>query len=178
MFPPSFSILRLSRSSRRRARRPRNILALAAVAALLAIPAIASAAGGGSTTRADLSNVGGYCQSYQPAGAGAIGKVQIAAPAATSPGFHQVEVDIKIRGGKIPAGTYQVYLVNLYRDATGQIMGCAASPFPNALTVKGGGPANFRGSVDRYTGQYELQLYIGPIWGPGYGTSPQIVDVP
>jgi hypothetical protein len=58
------------------------------------------------------------------------------------------------------------------------VVGCAASPLANSLTVESGSPIEFRGSVDRYTGEYELQVYVGPLCGPGYGSSPAVVDVP
>ena len=106
-----------------------------------------------------------------------VGNVQITTSPATSPGFHAVRVGIKIRGGQVPAGTYKVWLVNLYRDDTGQVIGCAASPLSSEMTVKNGG-VNFHAFADRYSGQYELKVYVGPIWGPGYGSSPSMVDVP
>lgn len=157
--------------------RARTIFAIALVSAFLAIPAVAHATKG-QTTRAELAGAG-YCQYYDSTAAAApVGKVQIATSSAWAPGFHSVRVDIKVRAGQLPAGSYQVWLVNLYRDEAGQVIGCAASPFANPMTVEAGSSVNFRGSVDRYSGEYELQVYVGPIWGPGYGTSPLIVDVP
>ena len=155
----------------------RSVFAVALVSAFLAIPAVAYAAKG-TTTRVDLAGPAGFCQYYDAAAAAAVGKVQIATSPAASPGFHSVRVGIKLRAGQVSAGSYQVWLVNLYRDDAGQVIGCAASPFANPMTVKSGSPIDFRGSVDRYSGEYELQVYVGPIWGPGYGTSPAIVDVP
>jgi hypothetical protein len=160
----------------RRPGKARSVFAIALVSAFLAIPALAYAAKG-TTARADLAGLGGYCQ-YYDAAAAAVGKVQIATSPAASPGFHSVRVDIKIRAGQVLAGSYQVWLVNLYRDEAGQVIGCAASPFATPMTVTSGSPIAFRGSVDRYSGEYELQVYVGPIWGPGYATSPAIVDVP
>jgi hypothetical protein len=155
----------------------RSILAIAAVSAFLVIPAVAYAAKV-TTTRADLAGVGGYCQYYGATPAPAVGKVQIATSPATSPGFHSVRVDVKIRAGQLQDGSYPVWLVNLYRDDAGQVIGCAASRFADPVTVTSGSPIKFRGSVDRYSGQYELQVYVGPIWGPGYGSSPATIDVP
>ena len=89
-----------------------------------------------------------------------------------------MKVDIKLRADQVPAGSYQVWLVNLYRDDAGQVIGCAATPFANHMTVKSGRSIDFRGAVDRYSGEYEVQVFVGPIWGPGYSTSPVSVDVP
>jgi len=147
------------------------------VAALVAIPAIASAATA-TTTRASLEGAGGYCQPFAGGTAPSLGKVQITTSTATDPGFHPVRVDIKVNANKLAAGDYQVWLVNLYRDDTGAVIGCGASQFSDALTVRQGHGAAFRGSVERYTGEYELQVYVGPIFGAGYGSSPAVVDVP
>jgi hypothetical protein len=155
----------------------RSAFAIVLVSAFLVIPALAYAAKG-TTIRAELAGPAGYCQYYDGAAAATVGKVQIATSPAATPGFHAVRVDIKMRPGQLPAGSYQVWLVNLYRDDAGQVIGCVASPFAKPMTVKSGGPIDFRGSIDRYSGEYELQVYVGPIWGPGYGTSPVIVDVP
>jgi hypothetical protein len=153
----------------------RTALAAALATALVAIPAIASAATG-TTTHASIAGAAGYCQPSAPAPASSLGRVQIATAAATDPGFHSVRLDIKVGGGKLAAGSYDVWLVNLYRDAAGEVVGCSATQ-SGALTVKSG-PATFRGSVSRYTGSYEVEVYVGPIWGPGYATAPVIVDVP
>jgi hypothetical protein len=161
----------------RRYGRARTVFAITVVAAFLSVPALAYAARG-TTTRADLAGPAGYCWNYDGAAGAAIGKVQIATSPASSSGFHPVRVDIKMHADRIPAGSYQVWLVNLYRDEAGQVIGCAASPFANPLTVESGSSIDFRGSLDRYTGEYDLQVYVGPIWGPGYGTSPLTVDVP
>ena len=155
----------------------RSALAIAIVAASLAIPALAYAATFPATTRAHLAGSAGYCQRYDTSTATSpVGNVQIRTSPATSPGFHAVSVGIRVRAGQIPAGTYQVWLVNLYRDDTGQVIGCAASPLSSPMTVKNGS-VNFHAFADRYSGQYELTVYVGPIWGPGYGSSPSLVDV-
>jgi hypothetical protein len=142
----------------------RSVIVIAVVAALVAIPSAAT----GTTTRASLTGMGGYC--HDGGTAGALGKVQIVTRPRDA-GFHPVHVDIRVAPGKLAPGAYQVWLVNLYRDDAGQVIGCSASPFANALTVKHG-PAVFHGSVDRYTGAYELQVFVGSILGPGYGTAP------
>ena len=159
----------------------RSTIAAALVAAFLAIPAVAYAARG-TTTRADLTGAG-YCDHYDAGTVAAVGKVQITTTSAATEGFHPVKVDVKIRGGQLPAGSYQVWLVNLYRDDAGTVVGCSASPVADGMTVKASG-ADFHGSVDRYTGQYELQVYVGSIpgtgsgpAGSGAGTSPVVVDV-
>ena len=82
---------------------------------------------GGTTTRADLKGAG-YCRQYDGGAGSAVGKVQITTTAATSEGFHPVKVDVKIRGGQLPPGSYDVWLVSLYRDDAGTVVGCAASP--------------------------------------------------
>jgi len=153
----------------------RTVFAAALVTALVAIPAIASAATGAST-RENLAAQAGYCQAFASAPAPSLGKAQIATTAATEPGFHPVTLDVRVAGGKLPAGSYDVWLVNLYRDDAGEVIGCSATQ-AGALTVKNGS-ATFRGSVDRYTGQYELQVYVGSIGGPGYATHPITVEVP
>jgi hypothetical protein len=160
-------------------RRLRSAFAVVLVSAFLVVPAIAYAAKG-PTIRADLAGPAGYCQYYDGAAAPAapVGRVQITSSPAASPGFHPVRVDIKLRANQVPAGSYQVWLVNLYRDDAGQVMGCAATPFANPLTVKSGRSIDFRGAIDRYSGEYEVQVYVGPIWGPGYGTPPVTVVVP
>jgi hypothetical protein len=159
----------------------RSTIAAALVAAFLAIPAVAYAARG-TTTRADLTGAG-YCDHYDAGAVAAVGKVQITTTSPATEGFHPVTVDVKIRGGQLPVGSYQVWLVNLYRDDAGTVVGCSASPVADGLTVKASG-ADFHGSVDRYTGQYELQVYVGSIpgtgsgpAGSGAGTSPVVVDV-
>ena len=48
-----------------------------------------------------------------------------------------MKLDIKVGAGKLAAGSYDVWLVNLYRDDTGQVIGCSASQ-AGALTVKSG----------------------------------------
>jgi len=155
-----------------------HVFALAFVAAALVVPAFASAAKA-PTTITDLAGVAGYCQSNTNAPTGpTVGKVSLAAPTATSQGFHPVTVDVKVRSGKLPAGSYDVYLVNVYRDDTGQIIGCSASPFAQQMNVKSGHNTDFQGSVDRYSGQYELQVYVGPISSAGYSSAPAVVDVP
>jgi hypothetical protein len=169
--------VRRFRSFRRLPGGARSAFAIVLVSAFLVIPALAYA-GKGTTTRADLAGLTGYCQYYDGAAAETVGKVQIATSPAASQGFHSVRVAIKMRADQVPSGSYQVWLVSLYRDDAGQVIGCAASPFANPLTVKSGRPIDFRGSVDRYSGEYELQVYVGPIWGPGYATSPESVDVP
>ena len=155
----------------------RGVAAVALGLALFAIPAIAIA-GNGSSAHANLAGPGGYCQNANPPASPSIGRVQLSAATATSPGFHSVNVNIRVASGKLAAGTYDVYLVNLYRDATGQITGCSASAVSNRLTVKNNGTADFHGTATRYTGEYELQVYVGPIWGPGYASAPATVDVP
>ena len=157
----------------------RSAFAIAIVAASLAIPALAYAATFPATTRADLAGSAGYCQSYDTntVTSPPVGNVQITTSPATSPGFHAVRVGIKVRPGQVPAGTYPVWLVNLYRDDSGQVIGCAASALSSEMTVKTGG-VNYHGFADRYSGQYELKVYVGPIWGPGYASSPSLVDVP
>lgn len=155
---------------------PRKIFVIALVSAFLAVPAIAYAART-PAAHADLAGASGYCSNATGAGA-AVGKVQIATSPQASPGFHPVRVDIKIRAGQIPAGSYDVWLVNLYRNDAGEVIGCAASPLANPLTARSGHPTDFRGSVDRYSGEYELQVYVGSLWGPGYGSAPAILDVP
>lgn len=173
----SFKVRSFRSRSWRRPSRARGLLVIALASAFLVIPAVAYAAKV-TTTRADLAGVGGYCQYNGATHAPAVGKVQIATSPATSPGFHSVRVDVKVRAGQLQDGSYPVWLVNLYRDDAGQVIGCAASRFADPVTVTRGSPINFRGSVDRYSGQYELQVYVGPIWGPGYGSSPATIDVP
>jgi hypothetical protein len=155
--------------------RRRTVFVAALVIALVAIPAFASAATG-TSTHANLAGSAGYCQPFAPAPAPSLGRAQIATTAAADPGFHAVHLDIKVGGGKLGAGSYDVWLVNLYRDDAGQVIGCSATQ-AGAMTVKNG-PATFRGAVERYTGRYEVQVYVGPIWGPGYATPPVTVDVP
>ena len=154
----------------------RSTFAIAVVTAFLAIPAIAYATTA-STTRADLKGAG-YCLHYDGGAGAAVGKAQITTTSAASEGFHPVKVDIKIRGGQLSPGSYDVWLVSLYRDDAGTVVGCAASPVGTGLTVKGGGGVDFHGSADRYTGEYELQVYVGPVSGQGFATSPAVVDVP
>ncbi len=154
----------------------RSTFAIAVVTAFLAIPAIAYAARG-TTTRADLKDAG-YCSHYADGAGTAVGKVQITTSPATSDGFHPVKVDVKIRGGQMAPGSYDVWLVSLYRDDAGTVVGCAATPFDTDVTIKGGAGVDFHGSVVRYTGEYELQVYVGAISGDGYGTTPAVVDVP
>ena len=113
----------------------RSTLAIAVVTAFLVIPAIAYAATAG-TTRADLKGAG-YCLGYGGGAGTAVGKVQITTASAASEGFHPVKVDVKIRGGQLSPGSYEVWLVNLYRDDAGTVVGCAASPVSTGLTVKG-----------------------------------------
>jgi hypothetical protein len=151
--------------------------AVAFVSALLLVPAIAIAAKG-PPPPADLSGPAGYCQDYDAAAGRAVGTARITTSPTGSPGFHPVWVDLRIRGGKLPAGSYQVWLVDVYRDDSGSVVGCAASPFTDPLVVSNRGPTDFHGSVDRYSGEHELQVYVGPILGPGYGTAPALVDVP
>jgi len=154
-----------------------TVFAAALVTVLVAIPTIASAATGtGRSTHANLAGAASYCQPFASAPAPSLGRAQIATTAATDPGFHAVHLDIKVGGGKLGAGSYDVWLVNLYRDDAGEVIGCSATQ-AGELTVKNG-PATFRGAVDRYTGSYEVQVYVGPIWGPGYATPPVTVDVP
>ena len=172
----SFNVRRFWCGSSRKPRRARSVFAIAIVSAFFLVPAVAYA-GKGTTTRADLIGSTGYCQYFDGAAAPAVGKVQIATSPAASAGLHSVRVNIKLRAGQISAGSYQVWLLNIYRDEAGQVSGCAASPLGGLLTVGRGG-VEFNGSVDRYSGQYELQVYVGPIWGPGYGTAPALVDVP
>ena len=150
-------------------RRIRGVAATTVALALFAIPALA-VAGTGSTARTILAGSGGYCQSFDEPSAPSIGKVQLSTTTATSPGFHAVDVDIKVSPGKLAAGTYDVYLVNLYRDDTGQVTGCSASPLSTAMTVKNRHWTDFSGTATRYTGQYELEVYVGPISGPGYAS--------
>jgi len=173
----SSNVRRFRSGSRRPSGRARSVVAVALVSAFFLIPAVAYAAKG-TTTRAELGGATGYCQYSNAAAAPTVGKVQITTFHAESPGIHSVRVDIKLRAGQIPAGSYQVWLVTLYRDEAGQVSGCAASPLADLMTVKNGGPIDFRGTADRYSGEYELQVYVGPIWGPGYATAPALVDVP
>jgi hypothetical protein len=156
-----------------------HVFAVTLAAAALAVPAFAAAAKAPATVT-DLSNAAGYCPTggtNAPTGA-TVGKVALTAPSATSEGFHPVAIDVKLRAGKLAAGSYDVYLVNLYRDDTGQVVGCSASAFGQKLTVKSGHPAEFKGSADRYTGEYELEVYVGQILGDGYSSAPAMVDVP
>jgi hypothetical protein len=153
----------------------RTVFAAVLVSALVAIPAIASAATA-TSIRENLAGGAGYCQPFAGTPTPSLGKAQIQTTSATEPGFHPVKLDIKVAAGKLAPGAYDVWLVNLYRDDAGQVIGCSASQ-AGALTVKGG-PSTFRGSVSRYTGSYEVQVYVGPIWGPGYATPPATVDVP
>ena len=173
----SFKVRSLRNKSWRRPSRGRGLFVISLVSAFLVIPAVAYAAKA-PTIHADLAGTAGYCQYYGATSAPAVGKVQIATTPATSPGFHSVHVNIKMRANQVLAGSYQVWLVNLYRDDAGEVIGCAASPLAVPMTVKSGSPVDFHGSVDRYSGAYELQVYVGPLGGPGYGTSPAIVDVP
>lgn len=156
-----------------------HVFAVTLAAAALAVPAFASAAKAPATVT-DLSNAAGYCPTggtNAPTGA-TVGKVSLTAPSATTEGFHPVAIDVKVKAGKLAAGSYDVYLVNLYRDDTGQVIGCSASTFGPKLTVKSGHPSEFKGSADRYTGQYELEVYVGQILGAGYSSAPATVDVP
>ena len=155
--------------------RRRTVFAAAFVTVLVAIPAIASAATG-TWTHANLAGPAGYCQPFAPGQTPALGRAQIATTAAADPGFHRVTLDVRVGGGKLAMGAYPVWLVNVYRDDAGEVSGCSATQ-AGALTVKNG-PATFRGSVVRYTGRYEVQVYVGPIGGPGYATAPATVDVP
>src|SRR5580765_1002517 len=157
----------------------RSVVATAIASAFLAIPTLAFAAASSTTTRADLAGSEGFCEFYDSntLTSPTVGNVQIATSQASSPGFHAVNIAINIRPGQVPAGAYDIWLVNLYRDDAGQVTGCAASPLPNQMTVKGG-RVSFRGSAERYTGEYELQVYIGPLSGPGYGSAPSTVYVP
>jgi hypothetical protein len=155
--------------------RRRTVFAAVLATALVAIPAIASAATG-TSIRENLAGGAGYCQPFGSTPSPSLGKAQIATTTATDPGFHPVTLDVKVGAGKLAAGSYDVWLVNLYRDDAGQVIGCSASQ-AGALIVKSG-PSTFRGSVSRYTGSYEVQVYVGPIWGPGYATAPVTVDVP
>jgi hypothetical protein len=158
--------------------RLRTVFTVAFASALLAVPAIASAAKA-PALRVDLGGPATYCPSGGPsAPTSSVGNAQLTTDTATSPGFHPVNVDVKVRGGKLAAGSYQVWLVELYRDDTGAVMGCSAAPFSGSLVVKGGAPAEFRGSVDRYTGQHELQIFVGSLEGAGYGSAASLVDVP
>jgi hypothetical protein len=155
-----------------------RVFAVALAAAALAVPAFAAAAKAPTTTR-ELAGVAGYSETDTNALTGTgVGRVSLAAPTATSDGFHAVAVDVKVKPGKLAAGTYDVYLVNVYRDDTGQIVGCSASPLAQQLTVKSGHGAELKGSVERYTGHYELQVYVGSILGAGYGSAPAALDVP
>jgi hypothetical protein len=154
-------------------RRRRTVVALALSIALLAVPALASAASTSST----LASQNGFCSYGGPTAGAAVGKAQITTSTATSEGFHSVRVDLRIKAHQVPVGEYQVWLVNLYRDDAGAVAGCSASPLASALNVKAGG-ADFHGSALRYTGAYELQVYVGPIFGPGWATAPALVDVP
>jgi hypothetical protein len=156
-----------------------HVFAAALAAAALAVPAFAAAAKAPATVT-ELSNASGYCPTggtNAPTGT-AVGKASLAAASATSEGFHPVSVDVRVRAGKLAAGTYDVYLVNLYRDDAGQVIGCSATAFAQQLTVKSGHAAEFKGSSDRYTGQYELEVYVGQILGAGYSSAPASVDVP
>lgn len=156
-------------------RRIRSVVASVAVLALFAIPAIA-VAGTGSSARTTLQGAG-YCQDSSLSASRSVGKVQLSTTTAASPGFHDVNVDIKVAPRTLAAGTYDVYLVNLYRDDSGQIVGCSASPLSSAMTVKSNRWVDFHGTASRYTGRYELEVYVGPIWGPGYASAPATIDV-
>ena len=173
----SFKVRSFRSKSWGRPSRARGLVVIALLSAFLVIPAVAYAARP-ATTHADLAGLAGYCQSYGATTAPAVGKVEIATSPATSQGFHSVRVNIKVRAKQLLAGSYQVWLVNLYRDDAGEVIGCAASPLAVPMTVKSGSPVDFHGSVDRYSGKYELQVYVGPIFGAGYGSAPAIVDVP
>jgi hypothetical protein len=166
--PPSVSV-QLHRLSRR-------VLLVALASTLLALAAFAGSANA-ATTRGDLGGQTGFCPYGTAALGAAVGKGQITTTTATSPGFHSVRVDVKLRAHQVPAGTYQVSLVNLYRDDAGEVSGCSATSLASPLTVGNGG-VDFHGSVTRYTGSYELQVYVGPIFGLGYATAPALVDVP
>jgi len=157
-------------------RRIRGAAATTAALALFAIPAIAIA-GNGSSTRATLAGPGGYCQGSSLSGSSAVGKVQLSTTTATTPGFHDVQVDIKVSPGTLQAGTYDVYLVNLYRDDSGAIVGCSASPLSSAMTVKSNRWVDFHGTATRYTGEYEFQVFVGAIGGAGYASAPATLDV-
>ena len=121
----------------------RTVFAAVLVTALVAIPAIASAATG-TSIHANLAGGARYCQPFAATPSPSLGKAQIATTTATDPGFHPVKLDVKVGAGKLAAGSYDVWLVNLYRDDTGQVIGCSASQ-AGALTVKSG-PSTFRGS--------------------------------
>jgi len=153
----------------------RTVFAAVLVTALVAIPAIASAATG-AAIHANLGGGSGYCQPFAATPVPSLGKAQIATTSATDPGFHAVKLDVKVGAGKLAAGSYPVWLVNLERDDTGEVIGCSASQ-AGALNVKNG-QSTFRGSVSRYTGSYEVQVYVGAVWGLGYATAPVTVDVP
>jgi hypothetical protein len=145
---------------------------------MLVVPTAALAAKVDPNVHKSLVGPTGYCQNYDLSAGTAVGKVQITTSTAVSPGFHPVSVDIRLGDRSIPSGIYQVWLVDLNRDGSGHVIGCAASPFDNVLTVETGRQTRFSGSVDLYTARYELQVFVGPIWGPGYATSPAKVDVP
>ena len=156
-----------------------HVFAAALAAATLAVPAFAAAAKAPATVT-DLSGAAGYCPTggtNAPTGA-TVGRASLAAASATSEGFHPVSVGVKVKAGKLAAGSYDVYLVNLYRDDAGQVVGCSATAFAQQLTVKNGHAAEFKGSASRYTVQYELEVYVGQILGGGYSSAPASVDVP
>lgn len=156
-----------------------HVFAVALAAAALAVPAFAAAAKA-PVTVTDLAGSAGLCQTggtNTPTGP-TVGKVSLAAPSASSEGFHPVAVDVKVKANKLAAGSYDVYLVNLYRDAdTGDVIGCSASELAQQLTVKSGRGAEVKGSADRYTGQYEFQVYVASS-SADYSSAPANVDVP
>jgi hypothetical protein len=158
-------------------RRIRGVAATTLALALFAIPAMAIA-GNGSSARASLAGPGAYCQDFNGLAAASVGKIQLSTTPAASEGFHAVHVDIKVGPGTLQSGSYDVYLVNLYRDDSGEIVGCSASQLSSAMTVRSNRWTDFRGTATRYTGEYELQVYVGPIWGSGYASAPATVDVP
>ena len=94
-----------------------HVFAATVAAAALAVPAFAAAAKAPATTT-NLSGTAGYCQTGgtgAPTGP-ALGSATLTAPAATSAGVHQVSVGVKARANKLAPGTYDVYLVNIFRD--------------------------------------------------------------
>ena len=89
-----------------------------------------------------------------------------------------VSVKIKVRANKLPAGSYEVYVVDRYRDETGQVIGCSATPLGQALQVNAGSQTDYQGSLDRFRGHYDVQVCIGQLSGAGILSAPAAIDVP
>jgi DNA/RNA endonuclease YhcR with UshA esterase domain len=55
-------------------------------------------------------------------------------------------------------------------------MFASLNPHRTVFAAGEGRTVDVPGSVSRYTGSYEV--YVEPIWGPGYATAPVAVDLP